>query len=442
MRKPQSHAGLWLKFSLLCLCFSHSAAFGQSTDASLSQSRALIWPDNYDFTQIQPLVNAAVGAFENTDWERAEELALEALQVAKASHGLASPQQMPGLDILLRSLIAQGRWRATDRYLEYFEWLNEEVVLTDLNAYLEGAESLSNLYLTVAADEDIHNSARYLVNAKNLNWRAVTAIEYRFGRESKLLEPWLYKIVLTHFYQSILTRRRGMTSYEYKTDADEIVPGWSLSLNESLRSSHSVGEELLQRLGNMADNPQARGVNLVYLGDWELLFDNPGAAYDYYRQAFSAMEQAGVGRADINDFFARSAIIPRTEYNTNLHRPDTPLRFIAWSFTFPGAARPVMAAPLNQSYGELAEIEVRFSLIPGLENQDAEIARPTLTHLTIESMELISPAAIQQQEWSQAQREIQNLHFRPRLQDLVAVPQTVNIFYRFPRQASVSMVSR
>ncbi|HAJ76367.1 MAG TPA: hypothetical protein DCM64_07910 [Gammaproteobacteria bacterium] len=404
--------------TLIGLVALGTCAHGQ--EALTSQE---VWRNNYQRIHAEQLVERGILAMQQGEFQSAEQDFSEAIQVVKVNNGLHSRLQVPALSHLIESLFAQGRWETADQQLAYFEWLNIRSYSKNIFDYLEGSRELSRLYLQASAYYTNPQSARYLISAKNLNWRVVRSIEVTFGTDHPLLTPWLYDIVLIHFYQASLVKRRGMTSYEFKSDDDKIIAGWALGKNESIQLSYSIGNELLQRIRSLyAGRENASAVTdalmQVYLGDWELLFDNTRMAMSYYRDAYAELNNAGVVKSEIDLFFSQSIVLPAGELAIDWqpekeHALDGTARFIAWSTNYPGAAIPVFHNPTNGSLTPEFKVLASFSLLAV--NSTEPITDTSEAHFS--ARQLLIQQAIPDSEFVRdlAHNAIEQLTLRPHL---------------------------
>ena len=185
--------------------WGHSAV-AQPADAQSDNS----FLNAYEQGRSELLTAQGLELLNNDEFESAERIFLDAMQIAKINYGLDAPQQRIPLAHAITAQLAQGKWEEVDKHFSYFEWLNDEVYQRDFFDYLRGTETLSSMLLKASADTDNPMAVRYLIAAKNLNWRAVSAIEATLGESDARLAPWLYNIVLTHYYQSSLVKRHGM----------------------------------------------------------------------------------------------------------------------------------------------------------------------------------------------------------------------------------------
>ena len=203
--------------------WGHSAV-AQPADAQSDNS----FLNAYEQGRSELLTAQGLELLNNDEFESAERIFLDAMQIAKINYGLDAPQQRIPLEHAITAQLAQGKWEEVDKHFSYFEWLNDEVYQRDFFDYLRGTETLSSMLLKASADTDNPMAVRYLIAAKNLNWRAVSAIEATLGESDARLAPWLYNIVLTHYYQSSLVKRHGMARNTFLNEDDEEVAGWTL----------------------------------------------------------------------------------------------------------------------------------------------------------------------------------------------------------------------
>lgn len=395
----------------------------------------------YKQEEIESHLNEGIELLELGSYRAAAKSFSATLQAIKVNQGINSPKQAAPLALLIQAQMGYRDWRTINQHLAHFEWLNSETYKSDFTSYLQGVESLANLYLQAAADPLNPQAAHYLVSARNLTWNAVSSIERKHGRDSELLSPWLYKIVLSHFYQSGSVKRRGMTSYDYKSDDAVIVNGWSLSKNEYIAKSHSIGLELLARIKDIEGEhrgPESEAIMLIYLGDWEMLFDNQTAALEYYQRGVRALKNADTEPEKIDSFFSHPTVLPEPAIYSDLatleHTGGTAGKttFNAWSSNFPAAERPAFSDPKTLN-GE------KFHAVVQLDkegNQVVEEALQASSEVQKTSSEKISLMGEKAQLSAQARNKLEEnialLRFRPRFQDGKLVPRdeiTVDYFF-------------
>ncbi len=426
--------------SFLC----SSSGLAQEVDISEDGSD---WTDNYQHDLAEQMLDDGRLLLEKGEYADAERLFFDALQVIKINNGMTSTLQVPILELLIQSQLPQRKWGTIQQYLAYFDWLTSEFYQSGLDDFLNSIEVLSALYLQASADPANPYSAHFLIASKNLNWNAISAIEEIYGRESKQLTPWLYRVVLSHFYQSSLIKRRGLTSYNYKTDEPAIVNGWSLSKNESLRKSYNIGLELLERIREIesADNSkEAEAIAWLYLGDWEATFDNGPKAIEHYKMATQVLLANGIAQSVVDSLFAQNAILPELSFSSNLadliiqpDKSDSGKEFIAWSANFPAAAVPAAVKQYAITAQEAIQANVSFdynlrSFTEYMGYKEVDRRLFTKSNIT-----LVSISEESEDARTQALRDVSLIHLRPQFRAGELVPsEDITINYFFSRQSA------
>ena len=346
--------------SALLICSLHAASVYGQDPAAVSGD----WPNFYTNSQAELLLDQGRAALREDDHDTAVRLIADALQIIRINHGLRSPLQIEPLQLLIAAQLQGRNWQAADDQIDYFRWLNARNYRLDFGAYLSGSEALSDLLLTASADPQNPLAVRYLISAKNQNWRTISAIEARRGKQSPMLIPWLYRVVQNHYQQSALIRRRGLTSYDFHSDADALVNGFRLSRNTSLDMSYNIGQELLERIAALAPaDAEARALVAVHQADWELIYGQHDAALARYQLARQWMREGGRSAAEIEEFFNRPVIIPEQQLQLTWPADATSraMTMLAWSPLYPGVQSPLAAANAAPETGQLL---ARLRLIP------------------------------------------------------------------------------
>lgn len=426
--------------TVVAIVFANTFAFAQETLSSTETD----WPNAYDQVRSEQLLQQGQQLMREGQYEYAERIFLDAMQITKINFGLNAPRQRIPLEFAINAQLAQGKWEQVENHLSYFEHLNDEVYSRDFYDYLRGTEQLSSLLLRASADADNPMAVRYLIAAKNLNWRAVSAIEATLGENHLSLAPWLYNIVLTHYYQSSLTKQ-GVNNYVYRTDNNEEYAGWTLNRGDSLRISYRIGKELLQRIeaiyADAANLPtESRALAQVYQADWEMLFGHEEDALAHYQKAYQGLLAAGLSENEANRVFARPTVLPAGELHTSLEeliaqQPQGPVQFHAWTPNYPATALPSKSVAINGGTGNEIMALVRFDLHPllpsGLINNNKFIR----LGFNLADLEVIESNPDNEQIRERARHEVSLLQFRPKLENGAPVSlENVELEYRFPPQ--------
>ena len=329
---------------LIVLSCPASSALAQETGS------ALPYRSVYEHERSEQLIARGLLQMEAKDYRTAEKTFLEAVQIAKVNYGLRAPQQRGALEHLIEALLAQQKWQLAGDQLSYFEWLNDEIYLRDFYDYMRGTKQLSELLYRASADADNSNSTRYLILAKNLSWRAISAIEATLGETDPELVPWLYDVVLAHYYQVSLIKRRSLLTEVTAQENSAEYQGWTLAKSESLRISYRIGRDLLSRIQEILsagqDGPtETSALAVLYQADWELLFGHEAAAMMLYGEASRQLSSIGVPSERLDLLFGQPRVLPDPVLYTRLNGLEAalaegPIQFKAWTPNYPGAQLP------------------------------------------------------------------------------------------------------
>lgn len=403
--------------------------------------------DVYEQVRAEQLLEQGQLQMREQDFAGAENTFLEALQIAKVNYGLSAPQQRVALGYVIEAQLAQEKWEQAGTQLSYFEWLNDEIYTRDFYDYLLGTEQLSDLLLRASANVENSNSTRYLLAAKNLNWRAVSAIEATLGENHVELTPWLYNIVLAHYYQISLLKRPSMFSDVVETEGENVVRGRTLAKGESLRISYRIGKDLLQRIVDIyvaAEDspPESSALARVYLADWDMLFGLEPAALARYQQAYEELINLGVSPARANSLFKRPTVLPAPTLATSLSKMalqpgEGPLRFTAWTPNYPATALPKSQLAVISATGEQLKATLRFNLVPQLPETLMANQRSIKLGFNLRELEVISVSPGDEALREQARYEVSLLQLRPALENgLPIVTENVELEYLFAPQSA------
>ena len=345
------------------------------TSSALAQEagNALPYRSVYEHARSEPLIARGLLQMEAKDYQAAEKTFLEAVQVAKVNYGLRAPQQRAALEHLIEALLAQQKWQLAGDQLSYFEWLNDEIYLRDFYDYLRGTKQLSELLYRASANAENSNSTLYLILAKNLSWRAISAIEATLGETDSELVPWLYDVVLAHYYQVSLTKRRSLLNEVTAQENSAKYQGWTLAKNESLRISYRIGRDLLVRIQQILSAGQdcpteASALAVLYQADWELLFGHEVTAMTLYGEANRQLSSIGAQSELLNRLFGRPRVLPDPVIHTSLDGLEAALaegaiQFRAWTPNYPGAQLPSAEVALADRTQPSSAL-VGFTLLP------------------------------------------------------------------------------
>ena len=353
-------------FLLIVLSCPASYALAQETGS------ALPYISVYEHDRSEQLVARGLLQMEARDYRTAEKTFLEAVQVAKVNYGLRAPQQRAALEHLIEALLAQQKWQLA--------------VIS--SATLNGSTTKFICAISMITCAAPSSSVSCSIEHRPMPKFQQHPVSHS-GKESQLacdqrdrgnsweadpeLVPWLYDVVLAHYYQVSLIKRRSLLNEVIAQENSAEYQGWTLAKSESLRISYRIGRDLLSRIQQILsagpDSPtEASALAVIYQADWELLFGHEAIAMTLYGEANRQLSSIGAPSELLNRLFGRPRVLPDPVLYTSLNRLEAavaqgPIQFRAWTTNYPGAQLPsakVALADRPQPSSALVE----FTLLP------------------------------------------------------------------------------
>lgn len=235
----------------------------------------------------------------------------------RANQGLYTEQQLLVLDRMIALDIDRRDWESLNQHLSYHEWLSNRLYAGNPVALAEQLQANSGHRLRAASYQQGPQRSWHLVQARTQLWRAVSALERLPAESGRLPDLW-FKIANYH-YALTNDAQRWLTSFEARTDEPAMISGWALGGNEVEQRSYEIGAELLQRIYDYyMRQPQSFGVDVnvlaaslrSYQGDWELMFDQPQRALNFYELALEVTSLTSCALELENFLFGHDVVLP------------------------------------------------------------------------------------------------------------------------------------
>lgn len=238
----------------------------------------------------------------------------------RLNDGLFAEQQLPVLERLLAVNIELSAWDSLNQYLDYHEWLTHRLFSNNPVALAEQLQVNSLHRHNAASRLEGPQRSWHLVQARTQLWRAVSALETMPAEADRLPPLWL-KIANYH-YELTHGSQRWLTSFENRTDEPVMISGWALGGDEVEQRSYEIGAELLQKISTYymsrelppgIDRHISDARLITLQGDWELLFDQPQEASQFYRQALRIASQSACPVEIRDALFGQTVMLPVTD---------------------------------------------------------------------------------------------------------------------------------
>jgi hypothetical protein len=263
------------------------------------------------------LVGLGIAQQNNGDHENAIDTFSRAMHVNRINSGLYSLSQVPILERLIESHIAQGQWEDASNSHEYLYWLHRRNFGENDPRMLPAIEKMSKWHLQAYSLNVGSGLFHHLINAHNLYSLAVNIIDHFDGEdeehEERLINA-LRGITVSNYYlatfqASSLSRSNQQMIGEKPTQDDQI------RLEQYIMNSYSSGKKAIKRIHDVyASNPDAYPTGAVEaqveLADWHLLFNRWHTAMDMYQQAYDNLAQNPETESKAKELFSKPVALP------------------------------------------------------------------------------------------------------------------------------------
>ena len=228
----------------------------------------------------EPLLGLSLAYQLEDEHEQAAIMLKQALQIKRVNHGLYDLGQIPILERLVKSNIANEHWSDVDRNYHQMLWVhkrnyggNDPQLLTILDRV---ACWKLKAYRQSLLNDNLHDP---LYEAGRIYSGAITMLSSRDQTDPRLIDP-LYGRVLVNYQ---------MTSSEVGNTLRRVV------------SIYEANTELPK-------NKYAEA--LAHLGDWELLTGSSEGAHNNYKKAYTLLVEDAAEREHLDQLFGSPKVIP------------------------------------------------------------------------------------------------------------------------------------
>lgn len=311
MQRPSGSA------CVLLVCITASAVIVPATVSAQTSSPES--SNHYTPISQREGLETAETMMQRGDTDAAEVVYRHVFESLRADQGLYHEAQLPVLDRLLAANLARQDWEQFNHYLDYHRALTDRIYQNQAGRLAEALETGADWHQRAALVMADEHRTWHLIRARNLIWRAVSALEQTPGNQPRV-SPLLYRIVTLHYYLTTEASLRGLTSLEVRSDRPLRLAGWSMSGNEAARRSYAIGQELLERIYQLhaaADNNAHDLAHIdTLLGDWQLLFGRDTLAREYYLKAYHLLRPDPAAAPLIEQLFGSAVILPAPYFST------------------------------------------------------------------------------------------------------------------------------
>lgn len=309
---------------------------------------------------IEPLEQLADELMLLNQFDEAHALLDRAMQIARVEDGLYTEIQRPLLEKKIENFANRGDWGSAKESMEHLFWLYTDKSLRVDQLLIDDLLELSRMHLRALAEDDSLFQGYHFRRASRIRWIALGVAETLWGKTDERRVPIIYEQLRQFHLQTVALWQGGPTSYALR----RVAPGSGIMRDRSdvNQSFYLTGMGLVDNLFSIyaesdSPDPEAIAMSNVYLADWHILYNQPEAAIETYRQAYQELLAAGVDAARVNEFFSQPRVIPDTEFYASVEEAvaaqrnkmvtvdegssDAYLSFSEWSAALPNVSSPI-----------------------------------------------------------------------------------------------------
>ncbi|MFM1897620.1 MAG: hypothetical protein RLZZ385_2694 [Pseudomonadota bacterium] len=237
-----------------------------------------------------------------------------AMQINRINHGLDSLQQVPVVEKLIDSYLAQGEWGKADQYQSYLYYVQRKAFGNDDPRMIPVLNSLARWNLQLFQVGYGEALGLRLSNAYTLFKAASQIVNVHFGSDDERYVSYLKEMASSAY---LVSRNQGLMEEasrpEYRSvqamyaeRMRQIDPIHAQGYREGEEALRQIVEHYERRQGNARQHAQA----LAELGDWYLIFERRRAAADQYRLAYELLSEQAQGQQLIDELFGHVVPLP------------------------------------------------------------------------------------------------------------------------------------
>ncbi len=269
----------------------------------------------YSSNLTQNLFGLGTAQQEQGEHNEAIETFKRAMHVSRINDGLYNLDQVPILEELIESYIADENWEdANDRH-QYLFWLHRRNFGEADSRLLPVIEKLSSWHLSIYTLNLSAGLHQHLVNAHALFKLAVKIIDTNYGQDDLRLVKSLQGLTVTNYFLRRYQAETAQKLSEATRGGKAPTAQERAQLDQYTINSYASGKRAITRIVNVLDKhqesmPSAAAKARVNLGDWYLLFNKWKSAQTTYQLAYDDLIQSEADPAIVNALFGRPVALP------------------------------------------------------------------------------------------------------------------------------------
>ena len=406
----------------------------------------------YDPALIETLSSLADSSTPLRLYSEASTLLARSLQIQRLSLGLFTPKQIPLILAKMDADARSGDWETVNDSMDYLYWLLLGKIVSEGGELVDNLIRLSEFHLRGVINDTENLQAYHYQQASKITYQALAISEEFLQADDPRLVELHYSLIKQLYLQSAAVERADDTAYALRA----VVPGskWVTPRRIAQARYYRAGLRLLndmRRIVALSREDPAESLAMVdlYTADWHLLFDK-NEAEAAYKNASAGLRAADVDPNELKLLFATAEILPiptfhgtvanalasnnsaQTRRQTeNSNELGNYLYFQEWFQAMSVISFPVSAPPLGlTNQAQLSEVRLRFSL-DSLNDVSRWAGGRYRTNMSVAAaFDVVEPEDNPDINMEYLDQRLRLLHFRPRLENGIALPFEGTLLYR------------
>ena len=272
-----------------------------------------------------------------------------AVHINKINEGLYNLNQVPVLERLIESYVAQGNWEDANDKHQYLFWLHQRNFGNADPRMLPIINKLSNWHLNAYTLDSNSGLFHHLINAHLLFKLAVNIIDNNYGQNDLRLIEALRGLTVTNYFLKTFQSHANQRLNQAAKNGQAPTSDERARLEQFMINSYSSGKHAISRMVHVySTNPEAQPYSAteaqVELADWYLLFNKWHSALSTYQDAYDQLAAESGNQEVADKLFSRPVPLPDLPLiDTQAPKgdEDTPYVLVAFDVTAFGKARNI-----------------------------------------------------------------------------------------------------
>lgn len=365
---------------------SYSESSNSINDQQKNISQLQVDAGPYSEELVAPLLSLGILQNENRQYTAAAESFNSAMHIRRVNSGLHDLSQLPILELIISNNINQQDWKATNNNYHLYHWLHRRNYKETDPQMLAVIDKLIAWHLLGTNLEAGPHPGEHFMKLLELHESAVRIVDNYPVKDKFELAKRLYKLALIHYYIAIAVQRGKPVGQYLLQKFNPIQNGESYeTTSEKIAAKRfRISRKLVSRIvslyeSNTSAAAGSEAIALLYLADWDLLFNRHTSANRGYHLAYSKLIENGFSGESVNSFFLTPKLLPKSAFFPDLmvqHTSNNPqlvktavnakpeevvgteIEFVGWSTALPGVKFP--AAEINSIVSPSSE---RYSVV-------------------------------------------------------------------------------